>query len=151
MRQSTSIATPYSSDSDNDIDLTSLKRLFKVTENVDSLALSELKNPDIKQQGSTTTHTVRFNRKLKIENNSVKFLTDAGSSLNISNRKTFDQIQESKRNLLLRNTNLKLLHMGKASCRCNCYTVEYIKYALFFFITVGKNESNKKIPAVDST
>ena len=129
MRQSTSIATPYSSDSDNDIDLTSLKRLFKVTENVDSLALSELKNPDIKRQGSTTTHTVRFNRKLKIENNSVKFLTDAGSSLNISNRKTFDQIQESKRNLLLRNTNLKLLHMGKASCRCNCYTVEYIKYA----------------------
>ena len=129
MRQSTSIATPYSSDSDNDIDSTSLKRLFKVTKNVDSLALSELKNPDIKQQGSTTTHTVRFNRKLKIENNSVKFLTDAGSSLNISNRKTFDQIQESKRNLLLRNTNLKLLHMGKASCRCNCYTVEYIKYA----------------------
>ena len=133
MRQSTSIATPYSSDSDNDIDLTSLKRLFKVTENVDSLALSELKNPDIKRQGSTTTHTVRslerFNRKLKIENNSVKFLIDAGSSLNISIWKTFDQIQESKRNLLLRNTNLKLLHMGKASCRCNCYTVEYIKYA----------------------
>lgn len=129
MRQSTSIATPYSSDSDNDIDSTSLKRLFKVTKNVDSLALSELKNPDIKRQGSTTTHTVRFNRKLKIENNSVKFLTDAGSSLNISNRKTFDQIQESKRNLLLRNTNLKLLHMGKASRRCNCYTVEYIKYA----------------------
>ena len=129
MRQSTSIATPYSSDSDNDIDSTSLKRLFKVTKNVDSLALSELKNPDIKRQGSTTTHTVSFNRKLKIENNSVKFLTDAGSSLNISNRKTFDQIQESKRNLLLRNTNLKLLHMGKASCRCNCYTVEYIKYA----------------------
>ena len=129
MRQSTSIATPYSSDSDNDIDSTSLKRLFKVTKNVDSLALSELKNLDIKRQGSTTTHTVRFNRKLKIENNSVKFLTDAGSSLNISNRKTFDQIQESKRNLLLRNTNLKLLHMGKASCRCNCYTVEYIKYA----------------------
>ena len=129
MRQSTSIATPYSSDSDNDIDSTSLKRLFKVTKNVDSLALSELKNPDIKRQGSTTTHTVRFNRKLKIENNSVKFLIDAGSSLNISIRKTFDQIQESKRNLLLRNTNLKLLHMGKASRRCNCYTVEYIKYA----------------------
>ena len=43
-----SMATPDSSDSVNDIDLTTLKRLFTVTEKVDSLALSELNNLDTK-------------------------------------------------------------------------------------------------------
>ena len=44
-----SMATPDSSDSVNDIDLTTLKRLFTVTEKVDSLALSELNNLDTKR------------------------------------------------------------------------------------------------------
>lgn len=44
-----SMAIPDSSDSVNDIDLTTLKRLFTVTEKVDSLALSELNNLDTKR------------------------------------------------------------------------------------------------------
>ena len=64
------------------------------------LASSELNNSDIKRQGSDTTHTVRllemFNKKLKMENTSVKFLIDTGSSLNILNRKMFDKIKRRK-------------------------------------------------------
>ena len=70
-----SMATPDSSDSENDIDLATLKGLFTVTEKVDSLISSEINNSDVKPQGSDTTHTVRslqlFNRKLKIQNSSV--------------------------------------------------------------------------------
>ena len=67
-----SMTTPDSSDSKNDIDLTTLKGLFAVTEKADLLASSELTNCYIKPQGFDTTHTVMslemFNRKLKIEN-----------------------------------------------------------------------------------
>ena len=79
-----SMATPNSSDSENDIDLTTLKGLFTVTEKVDSLASSELNNSYIKLQGSDATHTVRLLeiliRKLKIENSSEKFVIDTGSN-----------------------------------------------------------------------
>ena len=55
-----------------------------------------------------------FNRKFKIENSSVKFLIDTGSSLNILNRKTFDKLkEESKGNLLLRKTNVKVIAYGE--------------------------------------
>ena len=64
------------------------------------LASSELNNSDIKPQGSDTTHTVRlleiFNKKLKMENTSVKFLIDTGSSLNMLNWKMFDKIKRRK-------------------------------------------------------
>ena len=78
----------------------------------------ELINSDIKPQGFDTTHTVRslemFKRKLKIENSSRKFLIGTGSSLNILNRKTFDKIkEESKGNLLLQKTNVKVIGYGK--------------------------------------
>ena len=67
------MATAYSSDSQNDIDLTTLKGLFTVTDKVDSLA----RQTEIKPQGSDTTRTIRslemFNIKLKIKNSSVKF------------------------------------------------------------------------------
>ena len=113
-----SMATPDSSDSENDIDLTTLKGLFTVTEKVDLLALSELSNSDVKLQGSDTTHTVRslemFNRKLKIENSSVKRLIDTGLSVNILNQKTFDKIkEESKGNQLLQKTNVKVIAYGE--------------------------------------
>ena len=78
-----SMATPNSSDSENDIDLTTLKGLFTLTEKVGSLASSELNNSYIKLQGSDATHTVRsleiLIRKLKIENSSEKFVIDTGS------------------------------------------------------------------------
>ena len=50
-----------------------------------------------------------FNRKLKIQNSSIKLLIDTGSSL-----KTFDKIkEESKGNLLLRKTNVKVILYGE--------------------------------------
>ena len=43
-----SMPSPDSSDSENDIDLTTLKGLFTVNQKIDPLGSSELKNSDIK-------------------------------------------------------------------------------------------------------
>ena len=71
------MATPCSYDSQNDINITTLKGLFAVADKVDSLHSSELRNSERKPQGSDTTHRIRslemFNIKLKIKNSSVKF------------------------------------------------------------------------------
>ena len=112
-----SMVTPYP-DSENDIDLTTLKGIYTATEKIDSLASSGLNSSDTKPQGSDTTHTVRslemFDRKLKIEKSSVKFLIDIGSSLNKLNRKTFDKItEESIGNLFFRKTNVKVIAYGE--------------------------------------
>ena len=45
------MATPYSSNSENDNDLSTLKGLFLVTERANSLGSSELNNFDIKPKG----------------------------------------------------------------------------------------------------
>ena len=47
------MATPYSSDSQNDINITTLKGLFAVADKVDSLPSSELRNSKRKPQGLT--------------------------------------------------------------------------------------------------
>ena len=48
------MTTPYSSYSENDIDLSTLKGFFTVTEKVDSLVSSELKNCDIEPKGAVS-------------------------------------------------------------------------------------------------
>ena len=58
---------------------------------------------------SSTVHTVnslsQFNRKVEIEGKTVKDLIDTGSSLNILNQKTVNEINKHSG--------------GKLSCQCN--------------------------------